>query len=428
MPNLFANAVTQLETAASHLKLSPKVAAIFKQPQRIIEAAIPVEMDDGRQEIFSAFRVQYSSARGPCKGGIRFHPGVNLDEIKALAFWMTIKCAVADLPFGGGKSGVVVNPKKLSAGELERLSRGYIRAFADVIGPDRDVPAPDVGTNAQIMDWISDEYALMTGRAQPSVITGKSLNRGGSRGRETATGRGGYFVIEQLQVLKKWNRKNTRIIVQGFGNVGIHFARLACRIGYRLIGVADSQVSILAAPNHSLDYASVSNAKAEYGTVDPCRCTSVKGKICRCLDHRHVTPDQLITADCDVLVLAALENQVTKANAGKIKAKVIVELANGPTTPEADAILQKRKVLVLPDVLANAGGVIVSYFEWLQNKNGESWTESDVKQRLKPMMDQAFYKVWELAKKQRVPLRTAAFMLALKTLSEAIVAPNTKKE
>ncbi|MDD5109936.1 MAG: Glu/Leu/Phe/Val dehydrogenase [Patescibacteria group bacterium] len=420
MPSIFANALAQLESAARQMKLPKEILAVLHQPQREVTAALPVTMDDGSQKIFSAYRVQYSNARGPYKGGIRFHPQVTLDEVRALAFWMAVKCAVAGIPFGGGKGGVMVDPKKLSAGELERLSRGYLRAFADVIGPERDVPAPDVGTNAQIMDWISDEYARVTGHAQPAVITGKSLDRGGSRGRETATGRGGFFILQQLAERLKLKPEKTRLIVQGFGNVGMHFTRLACRDGYRLIGIADSRASILAAPDRSLDYAVIANAKQDYGTVDPCRCTATKGKICRCPDHRHLTPDKLLTTDCDVLVLAALENQITKANAGKVKARIILELANGPTAPEADVILDRRHVTVVPDVIANAGGVVVSYFEWQQNRENVSWTESQIKQQLQPVMEKAFQEAWELSRQQRINLRAAAFQLALTRIAQSI--------
>lgn len=418
MPNPFANALTQLQTAATKLKLPVEMLQRLQRPQRIIQAAIPLRMDDGSLKIFPAYRVQYSNARGPYKGGIRFHPDVTLKEVQALAFWMAVKCAVVNIPFGGGKGGVAVNPKRLSEDELERLSRGYLQAFADALGPERDVPAPDVGTNAKIMDWMADEYARIVGHPEPAVVTGKSLAAGGSRGRETATGRGGYFVLERLREVKKWEREKIRIVVQGFGNVGMHFFRLANRIGYSVIGVSDSQRAILAKPGHRLDYTVITSAKNKYGTIDPCR----HKKICRCPDHRHVTPEKFLTADCDVLALAALENQITKANAAKIKAKVVLELANGPTTPQADAILQRRKITVVPDVLANAGGVIVSYYEWLQNINQESWTEAEIKLKLQPAMDLAFRNVWQLAKKQQTDLRAAAFTLALKRLSAAILA------
>lgn len=420
MPKLFNNALAQLETAAAHLKLAPDILARLRQPQRTVTANLPLGRDDGTLTVVAAYRVQYSNARGPYKGGIRFLPTVTLDEVQSLAFWMTMKCAVVNIPFGGGKGGVAIDPKRLSTAEKERVSRLYARAFADVLGPKRDVPGPDVGTDAAVMDWICDEYGKIAGHPEPAAVTGKSLAAGGSRGRETATGRGGYIVLEQLRQQRKIPPERMRLVVQGFGNVGMHFARLASRAGYPLLGVADSRVAILATPGHTLDYATIANAKRDYGSVDPCRCLATKRKICRCPDHRHVTTQQLLTADCDVLCTAALENQLTKRNAAKIKATIVLELANGPTAPEADIVFARRKITVVPDILANAGGVAVSYFEWQQNLRGESWTESQVKQQLQPLMETAAAAVAETARKHNVSLRTAAFMLALTRLTEAI--------
>lgn len=416
MASLFAHALAQLQTAAAQLKLAPGVLERLRRPERIVQAALPLRRDDGTLKMLDAYRVQYSNARGPYKGGVRFHPTVTLDEIKALACWMTIKCAVVNIPFGGGKGGVAIDPKQLTPGERKQLARGYLRAFADVLGPERDVPGPDVGTDETAMDWMADEYSKLVGHPEPAVVTGKSLAHGGSRGRETATGRGGFLVLEQLRQHKKWKAENLQVVILGFGNVGKHFARIASRAGYRIVGVADSQTAILATPRHTLDYETIASAKQTYGTVDPCRCKQTR-RPCRCTDHRHVTMANLITADCDVLVAAALENQLTQGNAGKIKAKVVLELANGPTTPEADAIFSRRNITVLPDVLANAGGVAVSAFEWQQNRQGETWLESRVKQELGPLMDNAFAAVWEQAKKSRVSLRIAAFMVALERIA-----------
>lgn len=420
MSKLFSNALAQLDAAAAHLKLAPDILALLRNPQRTITANLPLVRDDGSLLMLSAYRVQYSNARGPYKGGIRFLPAVTLDEVQSLAFWMMMKCAVVNIPFGGGKGGVTVDPKLLSEQEKERLSRRYARAFADVLGPTRDVPGPDVGTDETVMDWIADEYGKILGRPEPAAVTGKSLAAGGSRGRETATGRGGFLVLEQLRQQLNLPPERLRLVVQGFGNVGMHFIRIASHAGYPVLGVADSRVAILAAPGHTLDFNAIASAKQEYGTVDPCRCLATKRKICHCPDHRHVTMEQLLAADCDVLVLSALENQLTERNAPKIKARIIVELANGPTAPEADEIFAKRKITVVPDILANAGGVAVSYFEWLQNRRGETWTESQVKQQLQSLMETAAAAVHKTVKKHKVTLRTAAFMLAATRVAEAI--------
>ncbi|TSC75648.1 MAG: glutamate dehydrogenase [Parcubacteria group bacterium Gr01-1014_31] len=416
MEDAFANALTHLDAAVAKLKLKPETVALLQQPNRIIQAVLSFTRDDGRRTIVPAYRVQYSNARGPYKGGIRFHPNVELGEIMALAFWMALKCALVELPFGGGKGGVAIDPKLLSEKEKERLSRAYLRAFADVLGPERDVPAPDVGTDEQVMDWMADEYAKVTGRREAAVITGKSLHQGGSRGRETATGRGGFYVLQKMLEKLKRKPESLSFIVQGFGNAGSHFTRLASRIGCKLVGVADSKLAVLASKGKTLDFSAISNAKLERGTVDPCRCAEGK---CRCADHRHATPQELLTADGDLLVLAALENQITAANAMSVKAKLILELANAPTAPEADPLLAQQGIMVIPDILANAGGVIVSTFEWQQNRANESWTEADVKQKLQTTLERAFATVWELAKVQRVTLRTAAITLAIKRLADA---------
>lgn len=419
MPNLFAPAVTQLEAAAARLKLPAKTLAILRQPQRVVEAAVPVAMDDGSQKIFPAYRSQYSNARGPYKGGIRLHPAVTPNEVKALSLWMAIKCAVVDLPFGGGKGGIPIDPKKLSTAERERLCRAYMRAFADVLGPHRDIPAPDVGSDAQMMDWMADEYAAIIGHPEPAVITGKSFEHGGSAGRDAATGLGGSFVLRQLASRLGFVPARTRVVLQGFGNVGRHFARLASRGGYQIVGIADSRTNLLAAPGTVLDVAAMERAKDQFARLDPCR-HAASGEPCDRAGHRHVTSDELLTADTDVLVLAALENQLTAANAADVKAKLILELANGPTTPEADAILNRRRVTVVPDVLANAGGVTVSYFEWRQNLEHQRWTEAEVETKLQEALKPAVAAVWEHARKNRVSLRLAAFLIALQRLAAAI--------
>lgn len=382
----------------------------------MVTAAIPVRRDNGTVTIFTGYRSQYSNARGPYKGGIRFHPTVTLDEVKALSLWMAIKCAVADLPLGGGKGGVAVDPRQLSRAELERLSRAYLRAFADVLGPERDVAAPDVGTDAQVMDWMADEYAKIVGHPEPAVLTGKSLRHGGSRGRETATGLGGVLVLERLLAARQGKTTATRIVVQGFGNVGRHFAEIAARRGFPIVGVADSRIAVIARPGARLDMAAISRAKDERGTVDPCAHQGAGNGT----NHRHVTMAELLESDCDVLALAALENQLTADNAPRIKAPVILELANGPTSPEAALALDGARVTVVPDVLANAGGVIVSSFEWLQNRRGERWPQDRVERELKTLLDAAFRNVWTTAQSLHVNLRTAAFALALRRLSDAM--------
>lgn len=394
----FENAMKQLDEAAAVAGVSAETVALLRKPARTITVAVPVIMDDGSLKIFDGYRVQYSNARGPFKGGIRFHPQVDLDEVKALAFWMTIKTAVAGVPFGGGKGGVAVDPKKISHREKERLTRAFVRAIADVIGPDKDVPAPDVGTDGETMSWFADEYARVVGNAEPAVVTGKPIDRGGSEGREAATGLGGFFVLQELA-----SAANT-IIVQGFGNVGQGLARAAATNGMSVVGISDSRGGIIA--ERALDIDAVIKHKAATGSVQNFSGT------------RNVTNAELLEAPCQTLVPSALENQITKENADRINTKIILELANGPVTPEADEILARRGITIIPDVLANSGGVAVSYFEWLQNKKGERWSEADVNARLKKLMAQAFQAVREVSSSKKVPLRTAAFILALQRIEK----------
>ncbi len=418
MPNPFQNAMKQLDSAAKILKLNKKVLAILSQPKRILQAKIPVKMDNGTIKKFNAYRIQYNNACGPFKGGIRFHPQVNLNEVKALSFWMTIKTAVVGIPMGGGKGGVVVDPRKLSKDELERLSRSYIKAFYKFLGPKIDVPAPDVYTNAQIMDWMADEYAKLTGKKQLAVITGKSVEAGGSLGRDTATADGGFFVLQTLIKKLKLQPKKTRILVQGFGNVGANFVHLAYHAGYKVIGVSDSKTAIIDPFNKGFDFHLIDKIKKGIkGIVDICHCHKIK---CKCRNHQHLTNKQFLEQDCDILVLAALESQITKTNAKKIKAKIILELANGPIVPEADCELFKQNRIIIPDVLANAGGVTVSYFEWLQNLKNQRWTKKQITHKLKLLMERAFDRVWKTSKKYQLDLRTSAFILAINKISKAI--------
>lgn len=403
----------QLRIAAKKLKIEKKVKPL-QRPDRILRAEIPVKMDNGQTKKFKAFRVQHNNKRGPYKGGIRFHPNVSLDEVKALSFWMTIKTAVVGIPMGGGKGGVVVQPQKLSCDELERLSRAYIKAFYKHLGPKLDVPAPDVNTNSQIMDWMTDEYNKLTGKKQPAVITGKSIKAGGSLGRDTATADGGFFILEHLVKKLKINPKKTTVAIQGFGNAGAVMAHLLYHAGFKIIAVSDSQSAIIDPTSKGFDFHVIEEIKANHGRVDICDCSKIH---CACVDHRHLPAQKILEYPCDILILAALENQITKSNAKKIKAKIILELANGPVTPEADCVLF-GKTLIIPDVLANAGGVTVSYFEWLQNLKGEEWSKTKVRNKLKPMMIKAFNEVEGNAKKYKTDLRTAAFISALKKLTK----------
>lgn len=400
----------QLDIAAKILGC-PKKIKNLKIPDRILRSEIPVEMDNGQTKKFRAFRVQHNNKRGPYKGGIRFHPNVTLDEVKALAFWMTIKTAVVGIPMGGGKGGVVVDPHKLSCTELERLSRGYIKAFYKNLGPRLDIPAPDVNTNSQIMDWMTDEYNKLTGKIQLAVITGKSISAGGSLGRDTATADGGFFILEHLIKKLKINPKKTTVAIQGFGNAGAVMAHLFYHAGFRIIAVSDSQTAVVDSTGKGFDFHVIEKIKKNRGRVDICNCQKIH---CSCTNHRHLPVQKILGYPCDVLVLAALENQITDKNAKNIKAKIILELANGPITPQADKILFAKKVRIIPDVLANAGGVTVSYFEWRQNLRQEKWSKTKVKSKLKQTMAKAFNEVEKNAKKYGTDLRTAAFISALK--------------
>jgi glutamate dehydrogenase len=368
-------------------------------------ASLPVRMDDGSLQIFQSYRVQYNSARGPYKGGIRFHPQVDVDEVKALSFWMAIKCAVVDIPMGGGKGGVVVDPKSLSQAEIEKLSRAWIQAFRDVVGPDKDIPAPDVYTNPQIMAWMADEYSKLVGKQTLGVVTGKPLDYGGSKGRETATATGGFYVLQEAIKEKNLKPEKLTVAVQGFGNAGSIMAKLLFDAGYKVVAVADSRATIY--DRGGLDIDKLINHKQETSSV-----SEFKGA-------KEISTQELFELKVDILVPAALENQITKDNAENIQAKIIVELANGPTTPEADQILHGNQVLVIPDVLANAGGVTVSYFEWLQNNSNNYWSEEEVDKELKERMMPAYQAISAAAEEYQVNLRTAAFIKALERLDQA---------
>lgn len=403
--SIYESALERLHEASKHTSVHKEVIDILSRPKTETSVSIPVRMDDGSLRVFQGYRVRYNDARGPGKGGIRYHPQVSLDEVRALSFWMTFKCAVVGIPYGGGKGGIIVDPRELSQTELERLSRGYIRAIADVIGPQVDVPAPDVYTNGTIMAWMVDEYSTIKREWSPAVITGKPLSLGGSLGRDDATGRGAYYCIKQIEAKRSWNPANITVAVQGFGNGGQHAANLLHRDGYKVIAVSDSRGGII---NRSgLDIPSVIGHKNSTGVLPA---------------GEAISNEQLLELDVDILIPSALENQLTVANADKIKAKVIAEVANGPTTNEADEILFKKSILVVPDILANAGGVTVSYFEWCQNLQGYYWSVEEVHNRLKTIMDTQFNAVYDLATEKKVSMRTAAYVLALNRIAEAITA------
>ncbi len=409
MANAFANALKQLDRAVAYLEVEPEILNKLKSPKRALNFSVPVEMDDGSIKNFEGYRVQYNDARGPFKGGIRFYPKADINEVKALAFWMTIKCAVVGIPLGGGKGGVKVDPRHMSIGELENLTRSYTRAIAEHIGPDKDIPAPDVYTNPQIMAWIMDEYSKIKGYPEPAVVTGKPLAVGGSQGRDSATGQGAFYVLQKISQKLKLTPAKTTIVIQGFGNAGYHIARLAAAEGYKIVGLSDSQGGIITGKNISFDPDSIMKIKKEKGELHDDK-----------VDYKKVNNEKLLETDCDILIPAALENQITEKNAGKIKAKVILEVANGPVTPEADLKLEKKSVVVVPDVLTNAGGVTVSYFEWVQNRSRDYWTEKVVFEKLQQIMDRSFDEVWTVAQAKKISLRTAAFVLAVERVAEAM--------
>lgn len=407
--NVFTNAIKRLDSSAEYSKAHVETVNRLRQPKQCIEVGFPVRMDDGSEQVFTGYRCLYDDTRGAGKGGIRFHPDVSREEVMALAFWMTIKCAVANIPFGGGKGGVIVNPKELSKAELERVSRGFMRAISGVVGPDTDVPAPDVYTNATVMAWMMDEYSAIAGKRSSAVITGKPVSMGGSLGRDDATARGGFYQIRELAQIKGWNPSEITVAIHGFGNAGQLFAKLANEDGFKVVAVCDSRTGLY--NPEGLDVASVMETKNSTGKV------SGQGK--------EISGADLLALDVDILVPAALENTITTDNQGDVKAGVILELANGPLTNEADAAIRDRGVIVIPDVLANSGGVTVSYFEWTQNKAGFAWTLDEVHERLQKKMAEEFRSIWGFANEKSIDMRTAAYALALDRLAEAHEATGT---
>lgn len=420
--NIFEDAIRRLDSASKYANIDEEALEKLRHPKAILEVSIPVRMDDGSLRVFTGYRVRHDDTRGPTKGGIRYHPDVSLNEVKALAFWMTCKCAVVGLPYGGAKGGIIVNPKELSRLELERLSRGFIEQIADFIGPETDVPAPDVYTNAMIMGWMMDEYSKIRRQRTPAVITGKPIPLGGSLGRDDATGRGAYYCIKELEAKRGWKAKEIRVAVQGFGNAGQHVARLLHADGYRIVAVSDSRGGILR--SEGFDVPSLITAKNESRRVQAVYCD---GSVCEAVKADTITNAQLLELDVDILIPAAMENQITRDNAAKVVAPVVVEVANGPTTSEADAILADKGTLVVPDILANAGGVTVSYFEWVQNKGGYYWPLEEVQTKLHTIMRREFNAVYDLMTEHKIPMRTAAYAHALSRIGGAIESLGTRE-
>lgn len=409
LQNPFENAMKQLQKVAKIKHLDPDFINRLRQPDRDIRVSISVKMDDGTQKIFEGYRVQYNNILGPYKGGIRYHADTEINEVKALAFWMTLKCAVAGIPMGGGKGGIAVDPCKLSKGELERLSRGWVQKLSDVIGPHKDVPAPDDNTNAEIMSWMVDEYAKITGDTTGAVITGKPVGKGGSLGRDTATAQGGYYVFDALKGKFGLNKKCS-VVIQGFGNVGGNAALIWHHAGHKVIAVSDCTGGLYCKDGLDIDKLSEYSKKNCF----------IKGfeKIDK--SAKPITNAELLSTECDLLIPAALENTITDKNVGKIKAKVILELANGPITPEADEALSDMKVPVIPDILANTGGVVVSCFEWEQNLKNQHWSEPEVHKKLKSIMESSAKKILAESNESKTTLRMGAFILALERIFERI--------
>ena len=403
--NPFRIASKQFDNAAEILNLDSGMCSVLRNPKRQLIVSIPTRMDDGQIKVFEGYRVQHNIARGPAKGGIRYHPNVTLDEVKALASWMTWKTATVNVPFGGGKGGVVCNPKEMSPKELENMTRRFATELSIIIGPDRDIPAPDVYTNSQTMAWIMDTYSMIQGHSILAVVTGKPIELGGSRGRHEATARGCLFTIREACKKLGINLTETSAVIQGYGNAGFICAKLLAQDGAKVIGVSDSSGGIL--NRNGLDPEKVFAHKKETG--------SVAGYA----DSDEITNEELLQLECDILVPAALENQITLGNAASVRAKIVAEAANGPTTPGADEVLHNNGVFVIPDILANAGGVTVSYFEWVQDLQGFSWDEDEVNRQLEKIMIRAFHEVIESAEKNKVHNRIGAYVLAVGRVAKA---------
>ena len=411
----FTDASGRLEAAIDHADVSPDTIERLKLPKSVLKVSIPVRMDDGSLKVFAGYRVRYDDTRGPTKGGIRFHPNVDADEVQSLAFWMTFKCAAVGLPFGGGKGGVAVDPKELSTHELERLSRGYIDAIADFIGPEVDIPAPDVATNAMVMGWMMDQYATITRRITPGVITGKPVSMGGSLGRDTATGDGAWHVIRTLLPTVLGGRgqiEEATVAIQGFGNAGQVLAQRLHEAGHKVVAISDSKIALYC--EDGIDVPAARQAKAD-GELHANGADEISG-------------DELLALDVDLLCPSALENAIDEDNAGDVRAKAIFEVANGPVSPAADEILGDNGVTIVPDILTNAGGVTVSWFEWVQNRTGMPWSAEEVAERLEERMVRETETIRDLATERDITLRTAAYVHALHRIGEAVDARGSHED
>ncbi|MGM9950388.1 MAG: Glu/Leu/Phe/Val dehydrogenase [Lysinibacillus sp.] len=402
--NLFTSTQEVIQEALGKLGYDEAMYDLLKEPLRMLSVRIPVKMDDGTTKVFTGYRAQHSDAVGPTKGGVRFHPLVSEEEVKALSMWMTLKCGIVDLPYGGGKGGVICDPRQMSMGELERLSRGYVRAISQVVGPTKDIPAPDVFTNAQIMAWMMDEYSRMDEFNSPGFITGKPIVLGGSQGRDRATAEGVTIVIQEAAKKRGIDIKDARVVIQGFGNAGSFLAKFMSDLGVKVIGISDAYGALHDPNGLDIDY--LLDRRDSFGTVTT-------------LFENTITNKELLELDCDILVPAAIENQITAENAHNIKASIVVEAANGPTTAEATKILAERGILLVPDVLASAGGVTVSYFEWVQNNQGYYWTEEEVREKLYRKMVDAFENVYTTATNRNINMRLAAYMVGVRRTAEA---------
>jgi len=403
--NPFEIAKQQFNRAADYLELEESMRAVLRTAKRQLIVSIPVKMDGGETKVFEGYRVQHNIARGPAKGGIRYHPNVTLDEVKALASWMTWKCATVGIPYGGGKGGVICDPKSLSVHELERLTRRYAFEIAPIIGPDRDIPAPDVYTDSQTMAWIMDTISMVRGHTELGVVTGKPLSLGGSQGRHEATARGALYALREACKVRGIDLKGSRVAVQGFGNAGSIIARLVAEDGARVVAACDSKSGVYSATG--LDIQAALAHKEATGALHGLKSA------------KEIAPNDVLEVDCDILCPSALENSITMANVGRVKAKIIAELANGPTTPGADRVFEDNDVMLIPDILANAGGVTVSYYEWVQDQYSFFWTESRINQTLEDTMGNAFHKVHQTAQRYGTDMRTGAYILAIDRVAEA---------
>ncbi|NOU91309.1 glutamate dehydrogenase [Paenibacillus sp. LMG 31460] len=403
--NVLSRTQLVIQAALDKMGCAESLYELLKEPLRLLTVRIPVKMDDGSVKVFTGYRAQHNDAVGPTKGGIRFHPGVTEDEVKALSMWMTIKCGIADLPYGGGKGGIQCDPRTLSFGELERLSRGYVRAISQLVGPTKDIPAPDVFTNSQIMAWMMDEYSRIREFDSPGFITGKPLVLGGSIGRESSTAMGVVLLLREAAHVAGIPIEGARVIIQGFGNAGSFLAQFLHEAGAKVVGISDAQGALY--DPEGLDVQYLLDRRDSFGTVTN-------------LFPNAISNQELLIQDCDILVPAAIENQITEDNAPDIKAKILVEAANGPTTLKATEILTNKGVLIVPDVLASSGGVIVSYFEWVQNNQGYYWNEEEVNEKLQQILKKSFHNVYQLSLQKQVDMRLAAYIVGLKRMVEAI--------